>query len=102
MTLRKDFVHFGRPNRIVLRQYGSLGAATRDPAAAATASVSTQCFPNKLSEFAGSTCYAPGSYRVRTRLLSRCIEKCEPVKLIHARQLRASANGSSARLPMSP
>src|SRR4051812_24856579 len=85
MRQRTNFVHFGRPNRIVLRQHGSRAGGTPNPAVASTPSVSTRCFPKELCESGGSTCCAPGSYLVRTRLLSRFVANCEPAHLIHGR-----------------
>src|SRR4051812_14528459 len=91
MRRRTNFVHFGRPNRIVLRQHGSPAGGTPNPAVASTASVSTRYFPKELYESGGSTCCAPGSYLVSTRLLSRFVANCEPAYLIHG-AWAASAN----------
>src|SRR4051812_41009028 len=100
MRQRTNFVHFGRPNRIVLRQHGSRAGGTPNPADAAAASVSTRCFPKELYESGGSTCCAPGSYLVRTRLLPGFTANCEPAYLIYGQITLRPAHPPHMRPPV--
>src|SRR5262245_26753262 len=80
-TRRTDFVHFGRPARIVLRQCGSRGATTRGPGVARATSASASRFLKEVPDFADSNHCAPRLGLLWTRLLSRWNANYAPRRL---------------------